>query len=114
MKLRKENWKNTTIDAVSSEKSVRIDKPSESEYEKFVGLEHFVSGDLKLKNYGSTSDLNSAMKLFSKGDLLFARRNAYLKRASVADFEGVCSGDATVIEQNDKLINEFLVLIFNS
>jgi restriction endonuclease S subunit len=114
MKLRKENWENTTIDAVSTEKSVRIDKPSESEYEKFVGLEHFVSGDLKLKNYGSTSDLNSAMKLFSKGDLLFARRNAYLKRASVADFEGVCSGDATVIEQNDKLINEFLVLIFNS
>ena len=52
MKLRKENWENTTIDAVSTEKSVRIDKPSESEYEKFVGLEHFVSGDLKLKKIG--------------------------------------------------------------
>lgn len=114
MNLRKEIWRDSTVEAVATEKSVRIDKPSESSYKKFVGLEHFKSGELKIKRYGSTADLNSAMKFFSKGDLLFARRNAYLKRASIADFEGVCSGDAIVIEQNSKLVSEFLVLLFNS
>lgn len=114
MNLKKEIWSESTVEDVATEKSVRIDKPSESEYEKFVGLEHFESGELKIKRFGSTADLNSAMKLFSKGDLLFARRNAYLKRASIANFEGVCSGDAIVIEQNDKLVSEFLVLLFNS
>lgn len=114
MNLKKEIWSESTVEDVATEKSVRIDKPSESEYEKFVGLEHFESGELKIKRFGSTADLNSAMKLFSKGDLLFARRNAYLKRASIANFEGVCSGDAIVIEQIDKLVSEFLVLLFNS
>lgn len=114
MKLNKDNWTYSTVEEVATEKSVRVDKPSESIYEKFVGLEHFKSGEFKIKQNGSTADLNSAMKLFSKGDLLFARRNAYLKRASIADFEGVCSGDAIVIEQNDKLVSEFLVLLFNS
>ena len=114
MNLKKEIWSESTVEDVATEKSVRIDKPSESEYEKFVGLEHFESGELKIKRFGSTADLNSAMKLFSKGDLLFARRNAYLKRASIANFKGVCSGDAIVIEQNDKLVSEFLVLLFNS
>ena len=108
MNLKKEIWSESTVEDVATEKSVRIDKPSESEYEKFVGLEHFESGELKIKRFGSTADLNSAMKLFSKGDLLFARRNAYLKRASIANFKGVCSGDAIVIEQNDKLVSEFL------
>ena len=114
MNLKKEIWSESTVEDVATEKSVRIDKPSESEYEKFVGLEHFESGELKIKRFGSTADLNSAMKLFSKGDLLFARRNDYLKRASIANFKGVCSGDAIVIEQNDKLVSEFLVLLFNS
>ncbi len=114
MKLNTDNWTDSTVEEVATEKSVRIDKPSESSYEKFVGLEHFESGELKIKRYGSTADLNSAMKLFSNGDLLFARRNAYLKRASIANFEGVCSGDAIVIEQSDKLVPEFLVLLFNS
>jgi restriction endonuclease S subunit len=114
MNLNKTNWQPKNIGDVAAEKSFRVDKPSESSYEKFVGLEHFVSGDYKIKNWKSTDDVNSAMKLFGKGDLLFARRNAYLKRASIADFNGVCSGDAIVIEQNDLLEKDFLILLFNS
>jgi type I restriction enzyme, S subunit len=57
----------------------------------------------------------SAMKKFQKGDILFARRNAYLKRASMVDFDGICSGDAFVIrDKQDKVVPGFLAFIFNS
>jgi restriction endonuclease S subunit len=114
MKLRKDIWRECPIDAVAEEISIRVDKPSDSGYEKFIGLEHFISGDFSVKNYGSTADLNSAMKVFKPGNLLFARRNAYLKRASIVSFEGVCSGDAIVIQQNGELLSQFLVLILNT
>ena len=74
MNLNRTNWQPKNIGDVAAEKSFRVDKPSESIYGKFVGLEHFVSGDYKIKNWKSTDDVNSAMKLFGKGDLLFARR----------------------------------------
>ena len=50
MKLNKDNWTFITVEEVATEKSDRIDKPSECIYEKFVGLEHFKSGEFKLNN----------------------------------------------------------------
>ena len=31
--------------------------------------------------------------MFHKGQILFGRRRAYLKKAAVAEFDGICSGD---------------------
>lgn len=74
------------------------------------------TGETKLRNFGSTAALVSAMKLFSAGDILIARRNVYLKRAAFADFDGVCSGDAIVLRpKSDKRIAEgILPLILNT
>ena len=41
---------------------------------------------------------NTFTKMFRKGNVLFGRRRAYLKKAAVAPFDGICSGDITVIE----------------
>lgn len=97
-----------------SEISERITNPSESGYDKFVGLEHLDSGSLHVKKWGSTQDVKSAMKLFKKGDILFARRNTYLKRASIASFDGVCSGDIIVLRAIDGSINGIAPIIMNS
>lgn len=86
---------------VCTEISDRVANPSESEFERFVGLEHMETGETKLRKFGCTADLVSSMKLFKKGDVLVARRNVYLKRAAVADFDGVCSGDAIVLRPKD-------------
>ena len=87
-------WKSVKLDGVAEERSDRIDNPSKSGYDRFVGLEHLISGELTVRRWGGTADLLSAMKLFKNGDILIARRNAYLKRASRVEFNGVCSGDA--------------------
>ena len=91
---------------LAKEKSNRVDKPNESEYERYVGLDHMDSGNLIVKRWGSTKDVTSAMKLFNENDILFARRNTHLRRTSVARFDGVCSGDVIVIEP---ILNEIVV-----
>lgn len=53
--------------------------------------------------------------MFRKGDVLFGRRRAYLKKAAVAPFDGICSGDITVIEADpDKILPELLPFIIQN
>ncbi len=108
-------YQSIKISDVAEEISERVDNPSKSEYEKFVGLEDFETEELQISNYSSTEGLVSAMKLFKKGDVLFARRNVYLKRVSHAIFDGVCSGDAIVMRADKAIIlPEFLTLVLNT
>lgn len=62
-----------------------------------VGLEHLEPKELLLKNYAS--DPNTTFtKSFKAGQILFGRRRSYQQKASVATFDGICSGDIIVIE----------------
>ncbi|NLZ56469.1 MAG: restriction endonuclease subunit S [Clostridiaceae bacterium] len=79
-----------------------------------VGLEHLVSGEVTLTAWGE--DINNTFtKIFRKGDVLFGRRRAYLKKAAVAPFDGICSGDITVIEAiPDRIVPELLPFIIQN
>lgn len=99
---------------VITEISERENNPSHSEYERFVGLEHYVSGEVEIENYGSTANLNSAMKVFNSGDILVARRNVYLKRASVVYFDGLTSGDSIVLRPKNETIGRILPFVLNT
>ena len=66
-----------------------------------VGLEHIVPRQVTLSHWDSNGD-NTFTKVFRKGHVLFGRRRAYLKKAAVAPFDGICSGDITVIKADEK------------
>lgn len=68
-----------------------------------VGLEHLMPSQITLTTWGNSAD-NTFSKVFRKGQVLFGRRRAYLKKAAVAPFDGLCSGDITVIEAKANLI----------
>jgi type I restriction enzyme S subunit len=115
LKLVKSNWTPTKLGELAAEISKRVDNPGSSKYDRFVGLGNFVSGDIKIKTWETTDNLTSSAKAFKAGDILFARRNAYLRRASMVDFDGCCSGDAFVLrENNDKVVPGFLAFLLNS
>lgn len=115
LKLDKSTWVKTKLGELAEEISVRVENPSKSQYDRFVGLDCFVSGELKIKKWSATSNVNSSAKAFKAGDVLFARRNAYLKRASLVELDGCCSGDAFVLSENhDKIVPGFLSFIVNS
>lgn len=115
LQIDKSTWKLIKLGDLVDDISVRVDKPANSEYDKFVGLDNFITGELKIKTWSATQSLTSSAKAFKAGDILFARRNAYLRRASLVDFDGCCSGDAFVIRENlDKVVPGFIAFLMNS
>jgi type I restriction enzyme S subunit len=113
--LTKSNCGEYSIGELAVEVPDRTDNPQNSGIEKFIGLDDFESGELTIQKFSSTEKLVSAMKLCKQGDVLFARRNTYLKRASLTNFDAVCSGDVIVMRVNEKIIlPKFLILIMNT
>ncbi len=112
----KPGWHKLKLSDLCEEISERVSNPSVSDFDRFVGLDHMETGETKLRKFGGTSDLVSAMKLFKAGDILVARRNVYLKRAALAEFDGVCSGDAIVLrpQNNPRVAEGILQFILNT
>ena len=77
--------------------SVAVTDPQKSCHNIFVGLEHYDSGEPVISRFSDTSLLNSSCKEFQKNDILIARRNVYLRRAGIAPFDGLTSGDSIVL-----------------
>jgi type I restriction enzyme S subunit len=79
-----------------------------------VGLEHLTPEEVNLSEW-SVNTNNTFNKLFRKGQVLFGRRRAYLKKAAVAPCDGICSGDITVIAaEPDALAPELLPFIIQN
>ena len=79
-----------------------------------VGLEHLIPGDVTLSKWDDSSD-NTFTKKFEKGQVLLGRRRVYLKKAVLAPFDGICSGDITVIESlPDKILPELLPFVIQN
>lgn len=79
-----------------------------------VGLEHLTPGQVELTQWSEDAD-NTFTKGFKKGQMLFGRRRAYLKKAALAPFDGICSGDITVIEAiPERIMPELLPFVIQN
>ena len=79
-----------------------------------VGLEHLTPGEIKLEAWDEGAE-TTFTKTFKKGQMLFGRRRAYLKKAALAPFDGICSGDITVIEAiPEKIMPELLPFVIQN
>ena len=99
---------------IAVEITERENSPAKSSYKKFVGLEHYDSGEVRISKFGDTSKLESTMKVFQEGDVLIARRNVYLKRAGVVNFSGLTSGDSIVLRPKNDIFGKILPFILNT
>lgn len=114
LKIDKTNWKPVKFgDVVAEPKEICKDIVAEG-IEHVVGLEHIDTGDLHLRNSATIEESTTFSKKFRKGDVLFGRRRAYLKKAAQADFDGICSGDITVFRAKKELSPELLPFIVNN
>ena len=78
-----------------------------------VGLEHLDPGEVELARWDESSE-TTFTKAFSKGQVLFGRRRAYLRKAAVAPFDGICSGDITVIAAKSSLSPRLLPFVIQN
>jgi type I restriction enzyme S subunit len=100
------------LDEVAKErrKSIKTDKANMP----IVGLEHLIPQQIQLTEWSEDTE-NTFTKVFHKGDILFGRRRAYLKKAALAPFDGICSGDITVIAPiENKIVPKLLPFIIQN
>ena len=112
----KSSWKKVKFSDVAEEYTVRIDNPSESEFDFFIGSDCIGQYDFRIHKCSDASTITSTQKGFSAGDYLLVRRSLYgsdfRERAPRADFDGVCSADIiTIREKKDVVADGFLIYV---
>ena len=79
--------------------------PEPSEEKMYIGLEHLDSGSLKVRRWGSDVPITGEKLVMKKGDILFGRRNTYLRRASIAPHDGIFSAHGMIFRPNTEVID---------
>ena len=114
-KALKPGWKIWRFDQMATNVNVRIDNPSESGMEHYVGLEHLEPDSLRVRRWGSPDDVEATKLMFKQGDIIFGRRRAYQRKLGVAEFDGICSAHAMVLRAKpDVVLPEFLPFFMQS
>ena len=114
-----EKWSKVKLSEIATEYSERIDNPSESNYEWYIGSDCIDGFDYRIARKTPASKITSAQKVFKEGDYLLVRRSLYgsdfRERAPRATFDGVCSADIlTIREIPGKVYDGYLIAVLYS
>ena len=89
--------------------------PLEDGFTRYVGLDDLDPGELRIRRWGDVADGTTFTRVFRSGQVLFGKRRAYQRKAALADFDGICSGDILVFEAKaDLLLPDLLPFIVQS
>lgn len=106
-----EGWKIVKFEDLANNYSKRV-SPSLTDREIYVGLEHIDPMELRVRKHGSPSEVEGDKLLFNKGNIIFGKRRAYQRKAAVADFSGICSAHAMVLEEREDNIVPGILIHF--
>lgn len=79
--------------------------PEPGDEKTYIGLEHLDSGSLKVTRWGNEVELKGQKLVMKKGDLLFGRRNTYLRRAAIAPHDGIFSAHGMIFRPKTEVID---------
>ena len=109
------NWDKVTLGDIAQSLTIATKNPLSEGFERYVGLEHIEPGNIHIKSWGNVADGTTFTRVFRKGQVLFGKRRAYQKKAAMAEFDGICSGDILVCEAiKDAVVPELLPFIVQS
>jgi type I restriction enzyme M protein len=90
-------------------------RPAAQDAKMYIGLEHMDSGSLHIRRWGSEAELKGEKLRIKKGDILFARRNAYLRRVAIAPHDGYFSAHGMVLRPKRQSVHlGFLLFLMTS
>jgi type I restriction enzyme S subunit len=87
-------------------------KPIDEDMQTYIGLEHLDAGDMYVTRFGSKVPIKGEKLIMTKGDVLFGRRNTYLKRAAVAPHDGLFSAHGMVLRPKTDIVTEKFFPLF--
>lgn len=108
------DWKTVNFGEIAEQIVDRIDNPEDTDLVDYIGLEHIDSGNLKIPTYGKATDVVSSKFVCRKGDIIFSRRRAYLRKLAISDRGALVSTDAMVIRPKAGFLKQFLVLVMQT
>jgi len=111
LKIDKSQWTPVKFGDVAFEPKETVKDPRAEGIEHVVGLEHIDSENIHLVRSETLDQSTTFTKKFAVNDVLFGRRRAYLKKAAQASFDGICSGDITVLRAKDNLLPTLLPFV---
>ncbi|MFZ6724315.1 restriction endonuclease subunit S [Undibacterium sp. MH2W] len=109
--LDKSDWKTYRFDQIVKNVSERVE-PAETELEIYIGLEHIDAESIHIKRFGKPSDVEGQKLKCYPGDVIFGKRRAYQRKASVVTTEAICSAHAFVLRANPEVIDPKLLPFF--
>lgn len=93
----------------------RIDNPKESGLSDYIGLEHLDTDEIRIKRYGSPDEVEATKFICKKGDIIFGKRRAYLRKLAVTERDAVVSAHSMVLRpKGEKILTRFLPLLMHS
>lgn len=111
LQIDRSNWTKVKFGSVAIQQKKSVDR-EKTNLTFYVKGEHMSSQDLHLREWGELKDeyLGPAfIRYFEEGDILYGSRRTYLRKVSIAPFEGITSNTTFVIKANDKLIDKRLL-----
>ena len=109
-----DGWQIVKFGEIAKNISKRVD-PAETDLEVYVGLEHLDPQSLRIPRRGEPADVKGQKLRVRPGQIIFGKRRAYQKKVAVADFDGICSAHAMVLEEVvDKIIPGLLPFFMQS
>ena len=96
-KQKSEGWRIVKFSEIAKSVSKRVE-PGSTDLEIYVGLEHLDPDNLRITRRGVPSDVTGQKLRVRPGQIIFGKRRAYQRKVAVADFEGICSAHAMVLE----------------
>lgn len=79
--------------------------PEPGDEKTYIGLEHLDSGSLAVTHWGGEIELKCQKLVMKKGDILFGRRNTYLRRAAIAPHDGIFSAHGMIFRPKTEAID---------
>lgn len=110
----KSDWQPVKFGDVVREIRETVKDPASQGINRIVGLEHIETENIHLRNWDSIANGTTFTRRFRKGQVLFGKRRAYLKKAALAEFDGICSGDIIVMEAKENLNPNLLPFLVNN
>ena len=88
--------------------------PSDVPNARYVGLEHLIPGEIRIKQFDRASMTRSAKAVFEKGDILYGKLRPYLDKAAVAEWSGICSTDILVLRPSEERMAIFFAYLMHT
>lgn len=109
-----DGWTEMTFGEMAEQISERVDDPKKAGVDVYVGLEHLDPEDLRIRRRGTPDDVEATKLRVRPGQIIFGKRRAYQRKVAVADFDGIASAHAMILQEKPVLYPGFLPFFMQS